>query len=215
MAQEDEQLLRRGVISCDDDEMIKLTRMVLERNIDPEIIARIITDGLAIVGEKFEKGEIFLPELMLAGQGAIKSMALVNEEILKKNMKPLITPAKVVIGTVEGDVHNIGKDIVGSMLMAAGFEVHDLGVNVSASQFFFQAETVKADIVAISALMTTTIIEQEKIIKLFEEKGKRGKYKILIGGGATSRTWAQKVGADGYGADAGEALKIAKNVLKS
>jgi methanogenic corrinoid protein MtbC1 len=215
MREKDELLkLRETVISCDDDdEMIQLTKNVLGKNIDPGKISKKITEAITIVGEKFEKGDLFLPELVIAGNGVMKAMTLINEALLKKNIKPIAPQGKVVIGTVEGDMHNIGKDIVVALLTAAGFEVHNLGVNVPASHFFSAAETMKANIVGISALMTTTMGEQKKITELFEEKGKREKYKILVGGGAVNQAWADQISADGYADNAAEAIILAKEVL--
>jgi len=204
--------LRMRIIACD-DETEQLTKNALESGIVPSAIAKEIMEAIGIVGEKYENNEIFLPELVLAGYGVKKAMDLVNDAFLKMGVKGITSLGKVIIGTVQGDIHNIGKDIVAALLKAAGFEVHDLGVDVPVSQFFSAAETLNADIVGISALLTTTIGEQERIMDFFEKKGRRGEYKIIVGGGAVTQAWADQIGADGYAGNAAGAVKLAKKVL--
>jgi methylmalonyl-CoA mutase cobalamin-binding domain/chain len=139
-------------------------------------------------------------------------MSLVNAEFVKTRTAASVR-GKVVIGTVEGDTHNIGKDTVAALLVAAGFEVHDLGVLVPASRFFSEAEALGADVVGMSALLSTTVAQQKKVIDYFDDKGKREKYKMIVGGGAVDERWAEEIGADGYAENATEAIKLVEQIL--
>jgi methylmalonyl-CoA mutase cobalamin-binding domain/chain len=139
-------------------------------------------------------------------------MSLVNAEIIKRGGSAAIR-GKVLIGTVDGDIHNIGKDIVAALLVAAGFEVHDLGVRVPASRFFSEAEALEVDVIGMSALLSTTAPQQQRVIEYFESKGQRDEYKIIIGGGAVNSDWAEQIGADGYAEDAGQAVSLVEKLL--
>jgi len=164
-----------------------------------------IEDGLAkgaiVVGNKFEKGEIFLPDLVMAAE-AMKAGIDVFESELLKTKKTRKSLGKVVIGTVAGDIHDIGKRIVGTMLFANGFEVADLGVDVPRIKFVEKTREFNANVLGLSALLTTTIIEQGNIIQTLKNEGIREKIKVIVGGAPVSEQWAQNIGADAFATDA-------------
>ena len=198
----------------DEDQAEMLTRRALEDGIDPlELIKEVLIPTLTQVGEDFQEFRIFLPELMLAGEAAKRAGTLLEAAIAAQG-KVLETLGKVVIGTVEGDIHDIGQNIVSSLLSANGFEVTNLGRNVKPSTFLEAAEQQGADIVGMSALMTTTLPMQRRTIKLFEEVGARDKYLLLVGGGAVSERWVEEIGADGFAPDAAAAVELCKTLLE-
>ncbi|MEE8420686.1 MAG: corrinoid protein [Dehalococcoidales bacterium] len=177
-----------------------------------EIIEKGLTPGMKEVGERFARYEIYLPEMMMAGEAWEQAMKVLEPKLLAaggENKKA----GRVVIGTVSGDVHSIGKNIVAAMLKMNGFEVFDVGIDVAASVFVTRAEEVGADIIAASALMSTTMPQQKDIIEHLEARGVRDKYIFLVGGGSTSQEWADSIGADGYGRTAGDAAALALKVM--
>lgn len=163
------------------------------------------------IGEKFGAGEVFLPELMMAGD----AMKAGTEFLVSAIPEGVETPTlgTIVLGTVKGDIHNIGRNIVGSMLIAAGFNVVDIGCDVPNSAFAEAAEKHRADIIGASAIMATTIPMQKDLIDYLEALKIRHKYKIMVGGGSCTKKYAEKIGADGYGENAIEAVKIAKQLV--
>lgn len=169
-----------------------------------------MTETVREVGEKFGRLEIFLPELIMAGDAMKVCMAVLLSKIPKEGIQRAGT---VLIGTVRGDIHDIGRTIVISMLTAAGFQVHDIGKDVPVSKFAEEAMKVNPDIVAASALMTTTIPMLKDLIEYFKAIGIREKYKIMVGGGAVTQKYAEEIGADGYGADAIEAVAVAEKLI--
>ena len=197
----------------DEDQAEILTRQALDAGIDPlDLIKEVLVPTLSKVGEDFQEFRIFLPELMLAGEAAKRATVLLEAAIVAQG-KVLSTLGKVVIGTVEGDIHDIGQNIVSSLLSANGFEVTNLGRNVKPSAFLEAAEQAGADIVGMSALMTTTLPMQRRTIKLFEEVGARDKYKLLVGGGAVNDRWVEEIGADGFAPDAAAAVDLCKRLM--
>lgn len=205
--------LRRTVMSYDVEGATLAAKKAVEVGIDP---LRAIEDGLAQgireVGDKFDKGEIFLPELVMAAE-AMKSALEVLEPKLKKKKKERKTLGRVLLGTVEGDIHNIGKTIVAAMLTANGFEVIDVGVDVPTERFVEKVRELKPDILGLSALLTTTLPAQGAVIETLKKEGLRRTLKVIIGGAPASKEWAEKIGADGYGANAVEAVEVAKKLL--
>ncbi len=205
--------LRRTVMSYDVEGATLAAKKAVEVGIDP---LRAIEDGLAQgireVGDKFDKGEIFLPELVMAAE-AMKSALEVLEPKLKKKKKERKTLGRVLLGTVEGDIHNIGKTIVAAMLTANGFEVVDVGVDVPTERFVEKVRELKPDILGLSALLTTTLPAQGAVIETLKKEGLRRTLKVIIGGAPASKEWAEKIGADGYGANAVEAVEVAKKLL--
>lgn len=174
-----------------------------------EVIEKGYVPGLQRVGELWEQGEYFLPELISSAEAMKAAMAVLKPELDRKNIEAR-SGGKVVIGTVEGDIHDIGKNLVASMLQAGGFEVFDLGADVKLERFIEKAEAVGAGIICLSALLTTTMTNQKRLIGLLREKGLRDKYKVLVGGAPASRKWADEIGADGYAENAVAAVKLVR-----
>jgi trimethylamine corrinoid protein len=167
-----------------------------------------LRDGLRIVGEKFERLEVFLPEMIMAAEAGNAVMEVLGPAMAADGQKAS-SPGTVVIGTAKGDIHTIGKSILAMLLRLAGFEVHDLGEDVSAITFLEKAQSLKADIVAISALMTSTMPGQREVIKLLGEVGARDKVLVMVGGAPVTQEWADEIGADGYSETASGATALA------
>ncbi|MBE3112301.1 MAG: corrinoid protein [Acidobacteria bacterium] len=176
-----------------------------------EVIEKGYVPGLQKVGELWEQGEYFLPELISSAEAMKAAMAVLKPELDRKNIEAQ-RGGKVVIGTVEGDIHDIGKNLVASMLQAGGFEVYDLGADVKLERFIERAEAVGAGIICLSALLTTTMTNQKRLIGLLREKGLRDKYKVLVGGAPASHKWADEIGADGYAENAVAAVKLVRTM---
>lgn len=164
------------------------------------------------IGDRFSCGEIYLPEMLMAAEAWDEAMKLLKPKMLEAG-ESIEKIGTVVIGTVQTDVHEIGKNIVATLLGTAGFEVHDLGVDISASTFIGKAEEVDADIIAASAIMTTTMTYQRDILEHLTASGLRDKYIVLVGGGVVNQKWADEIGADGYGETAVEGVRVAKELL--
>jgi 5-methyltetrahydrofolate--homocysteine methyltransferase len=202
--------LKKGLTN----EAEKLTQQAIEQGMKPlDIVQKILVPTLTDVGKRFQDFEIFLPELMMAGEAAEKVTAIVEEVTLKAG-QPSLNLGTVILGQVEGDMHDIGRNIVGTLLKSHGFKVVDLGRDVPASAFLDAAEKEKADVVALSALMTTTLPAQKRTINLFSEVQKREDYYIIVGGGAVSKEWSTEIGADGFSRDAAGAVELCKTLLK-
>jgi corrinoid protein of di/trimethylamine methyltransferase len=169
--------------------------------------------GIMVVGDRFGKGDMFLPELVAAAE-TMKSSLAILEPKLRENQVAREPLGKIVIATVKDDLHDIGKTMVSSLLMANGFEVIDLGIDVATSIIIDAARENKADMICLSALLTTTIMAQKEVVDALKEMGLRDDFKVVIGGAASSKKWAEEIGADAYGADAQEATEIAIDLLK-
>jgi corrinoid protein of di/trimethylamine methyltransferase len=205
--------LKNAMIALEKDDVVSNTEKSLEAGIEPlEIIEKGLLPGLNTIGEMFEDEEIFLPELMKSAQIFQGAMELLQPKIqeMGTNVKKKGT---VVIGTVKGDMHYIGKNIVKLLMETSGFDVHDLGVDVDPFAFILKADEVNADMIALSALLTTTLIGQKDVIEALEGQGKREKYKVLLGGGAVTKAWADEIGADGYAENAYGAVDLAKSFM--
>lgn len=209
------QKIAAAVLVGSKNDALKWVQKGLGAGMNPlDLITHGLTVGLDQVGDKFEEGEYYLPDMMLAAKamsGAIDYLEPHLEAGRKLEQKD---SARVVIGTVKGDLHSIGKDIVIMMMKAAGMEIYDLGVDVPSEKFAEAVEENRADILGVSALMTTTIQEQKKIIDLLKEKGLRDQVKVIVGGAPLSEEWALKIGADAYAADAIAGVKKIKTMLK-
>jgi corrinoid protein of di/trimethylamine methyltransferase len=210
------QAMRKSVIDGAPDTAAKLARESIEAGVNPlDAINLGYVEGITYVGEKFGCREMFLPD-MLAAAEAMKAAVSVLEPEMKKQGSHREVLGKVVLGTAKGDIHDIGKNLVGTMLSASGFEVFDLGTNVPADKFVDKAKAVDADIVGVSALLTTTMAGQKTVIEALEKDGLRSKVKVIIGGAAVTSKWATDIGADGYARNAVDALDLAKRlVIKS
>jgi 5-methyltetrahydrofolate--homocysteine methyltransferase len=190
-----------------------LTRQALAAGVDPlDLIQNLLVPALTQVGQDFQEFKIFLPELMAAGEAAQAATAILEEAIAASGAKTQ-SPGTVVLGTVQNDVHDIGKNIVNTMLSSHGFKVIDIGRDVSPSKFLDTALQEKADIVAMSALMTTTRPATRSTLNLFNEVGERLKFKIIVGGGCIDQAWADEIGADGYAPDAAAAVDLCKKLV--
>jgi trimethylamine corrinoid protein len=174
-----------------------------------EVVEHGYVPGLQKVGELWERGEYFLPELITSAEAMKAAMSVLDPELNRLNAGGR-AGARVVIGTVEGDIHDIGKNLVASLLQAGGFEVTDLGVDVKLERFIEAAEAAGAGLICLSALLTTTMTNQRRFIELLEQKGLRARYKVLVGGAPASRKWAEDIGADGFAENAVAAVKAAK-----
>jgi len=176
------------------------------------VIDQGLLPGLNVIGEQFEDEEIFLPELMQAALAFQAAMTILEPKI-KEEGTAGEKKGVVVLGTVKGDLHSIGKNILKLLYETSGFEAHDLGIDVDLFSFINKAKEVDADIIAISALLTTTLVGQRDVIDALKDAGERDRYKVLVGGGATTREWAESIGADGWAATAYEAVTLSTSLV--
>jgi corrinoid protein of di/trimethylamine methyltransferase len=205
--------LKNTLVEGKPDETVELTRKALQAGIEPMMIIRKgLTEGMDIVGERFQTGEFFLPNLVIAASGMKQAMEILKPE-LESNQQATDSLGTVVIGSVAGDIHEIGKSLVATMLSVNGFEVHDLGVDVANKTFVAKVKETGANILGLSALLTTTMTIQRQVINELEEAGVRDKVKVLIGGAPISQEWADTIGADGYAEDAIGAVELAKRLV--
>jgi len=203
-----------AVLEGKKEDTLNSVRQGLEAGLDPlAMITAGLSAGLEQVGDKFECGEYYLPDMMLAAEAMSSAIDLLEPYLETGKTGKSVQAGRVVIGTVKGDLHSIGKDIVIMMMKAAGMEIFDLGVDVSPERFIAAVEDNRADVLGISALMTTTISEQKKVIDLLSEKGLRDRVKVIVGGAPLSEEWAQKIGADAYAADAIAGVRKIKTML--
>ena|SRR5436190_9441055 len=170
--------------------------------------------GMHDVGEQFARGQMYLPDMMASAEAMRAAMAVLDPE-LKKQGAERPKAGIVVLGTTKGDIHEIGKTLVGTLLTAHGFQVHDLGVDVSGEKFAAKAKEVGADIVGISALLTTTMRNQKTVIEALVKSGLRAHLKVMVGGAPVTRRWADEIGADGYAKDAMSAVALARELMQS
>jgi corrinoid protein of di/trimethylamine methyltransferase len=204
-----------AIQSFNKESTLNAVKKGLRIGVDPsEIIEKGIANGLRIIGDKYENGELFLMHLVAAAELAQKVVRdLLEPEIKRKKAMERKSLGKVVIGTVAGDIHDIGKNIVASMLFAAGFDVIDLGKDVPAEEFAKKAEEVGANIVGASALLSTTLPVQKEIIETLKAMGIRDKVKVIFGGAPCTLEWVTEIGGDGYAENAIEAVKVAKRLI--
>lgn len=205
--------LKEAVMHYDKEGAANWAKKALAEGIDPLKAADALTEAASEIGAGFSRGELFLPDLVGATEAMQSAMPLIQEAI-KQAGKVHQTLGTVVIGTVLGDIHSIGKDMVCTLLTAGGFTVQDLGVNVSAEAFLEAAKRYEADIIAMSALLTTTAPEQRKVIEALQEENLRDKVKVMVGGGAVTEEFAREIGADGYGATAPDAVELAQRLMR-
>jgi corrinoid protein of di/trimethylamine methyltransferase len=205
--------MAQAVIDGEEEEAAALARQALDQGVDPlEAINKGYSAGMDVVGELYASGEYFLPDLILGGE-AMKAALAVLEPALKASGRSRQVLGIVVLGTVKGDIHEIGKSLVGSMLSANGFEVFDLGIDVESDEFAAKAREYNADIVALSALLTTTMLHQREIIEHLAEAGVRDRVKVMVGGSPVTQSWADQIGADGFAEDAANAVAVAKRLM--
>jgi len=205
--------MSQSIIDGEVEEAERLAKQAIERDIDPlDAVNRGFVVGVNYVGEQFSNGEMFLPDLVLAGEAMKAAIAVLEPEMAKRGTERK-TLGKVVLGTVEGDIHEIGKTLVGTMLSASGFEVFDMGVDVPVASFVEKAREVEADIIGLSALLTTTMVKQRDVIEALDDVGLRGKVKVMVGGAPVTSSWTEEIGADGYSEDAIGAVAVAKRLV--
>ena len=205
--------LQEIVILGEPEQARKLATQALEAGLAPlTIIEKALNPGMQIVGDRFESGEYFIPDLVMAAEAMKAAMEVLEPELIARQEQRHVL-GTVVIGTVEGDIHEIGKSLVATMLGAAGFQVYDLGVDVPAGEFVKQVQETGANVVGLSALLTTTMRNQETVIEALKEAGLRERVKVVIGGAPTSTEWAQTIGADGYAENANETVAVVKGLL--
>jgi trimethylamine corrinoid protein len=200
--------LRNAIREYNGNLAAESARKSVELGIDPVEALDVMTVAVREIGDAFGRGELWLPDLVGASEAMQAAVPIIEEEI-KKGGKDRESLGIVVVGTVLGDIHSIGKTMVTTLLTAAGFKVHDLGVNVNASGFLEAVKKYKANLLALSALMTTTCVEQEKIIQALKNEGVRDQVKVMVGGAAVTEEFAKTIGADGYDPTAPGAVKLA------
>jgi len=206
--QEIVQGLYMGILAFDKATTLKMAQAAIDQDLDiPEVIQQAMTPAIVEVGKRFEAGKLYLPELQLSADTFATAMEMLRPKLLesKINLQP---KGRVVIGTVKGDIHSIGKDLVATMLKVGGFEVTDLGVDVPTFTFLEQAEKTKANVIALSALLNTTMPAQREVIEALTKQKMRNKFKVIVGGAPIDQKWADKIGADAYGENAVEALRL-------
>jgi methanogenic corrinoid protein MtbC1 len=205
--------LIQAVVELEEQKSYSLVKALLDEGVNPKEIIEILRKGVEIIGEKFNKKEYFLTELVMAGE-IFQESANILESALKKEAETSKSMGVVVIGTVKGDVHDIGKNIFVTLLQAAGYEVHDLGVDIAAEKFINKVKETKADIVAYSGLLTVALESMKKTTEALRLAGLREKVKIIIGGLPVDEMWMNEAGADAYTDNAFKGVKIVSNWLK-
>jgi corrinoid protein of di/trimethylamine methyltransferase len=209
------ELLAKIIESIDEGDpelTVELTRQAVAEGIEPlVIIEEGLIPGMDIVGKKFAEGEYFLPNLIISASGMQDAMQLL-EPVLRERHQVARSAGTVVIGTVRGDIHEIGKSLVATMLSVNGFKVHDLGVDVAIETFIAKIKETNANLLGLSALLTTTMTVQKEVIRALEAAGLRQQVKVMVGGAPVNASWAAEIGADGYAEDAIQAVALARQL---
>ena len=207
------QAMAQSIIDGDSDAATALAQQSIGQGIDPlEAINQGFVVGVNHVGDAFSRGEAFLPELVMAGEAMKSAVSTLEPEMARRGTQRDVHGI-VVLGTIAGDIHDIGKTLVGTMLSASGFKVHDLGVDVPITVLIEKALEVKADIIGVSALLTTTMVRQRDVIEALEDMNLRDEIQVMVGGAPVTREWVDEIGADGYSEDAIGAVVVAKQLL--
>jgi len=205
--------MAQSIIDGEAEQAVSLAQKSIELQIHPlDAITKGFVAGVSYIGEQFGKGEAFLPELVMAGEAMKAAIATLEPELRKVGQAREVL-GRVVLATVEGDIHEIGKTLVGTMLSASGFEVYDLGVDASAEKIIGKAIEVNADLIGMSALLTTTMVRQREVIEELDKEGLRPRIRVIVGGAPITKDWAEKIKADGTSEDAVGAVKLAKQLL--
>ena len=202
--------LSDGVVEMDEEKVIRASRSVVEACYGAyEAIEKGLSHGMDRAGRLFDEGEYFVPELLICSDAMYAGLDILTPHI---NTEAGVQKKKIVIGVIEGDTHDIGKNLVRIMLETSGFEIIDLGRDVPARRFVDKAKEVGADIIAVSTLMTTTMPGMSDIISFLKEEGVRDRFKVIVGGGPISQSFADRIGADGYAVNAAAAVKLVKQI---
>jgi len=205
--------LATAVLEGDETKARENAQEALARQMDPlEAVEEGLSRGMAVVGQRFENGEAYLPDLLIATETFKAAIEILQPEI-EAQQKQMAKKGTVVIGTVRGDMHSIGKNIVATVLETNGYDVVDIGVDNPALEFIEQARKAKADVIALSSLMTTTMPAQREVIETLEEMGLRDLYFVIVGGGPVNQEWADEIDADGYGETAIHAAELVQELL--
>jgi 5-methyltetrahydrofolate--homocysteine methyltransferase len=201
--------LAEAVIRGDQATAVSVTKAALQEKTAPkEILDQGLIAGMDVVGDRFKKNEIYIPEVLIAARAMKMAMEVLEPELVKAGVKPI---GKFLVGTVQGDLHDIGKNLVAMMMKGAGFEVIDLGVDVSPDKFAAEAKAKGANLIGMSALLTTTMPGMEKTIKALKQAGVQAK--VMVGGAPVTQSFADKIGANGYAPDAASAVDTAKSLV--
>jgi corrinoid protein of di/trimethylamine methyltransferase len=207
------QAMAQSIIDGDTEVAEQLARQSIAQGIDPlEAINKGFVVGVNHVGSEFSCGNAFLPELVMAGEAMKVAVSTLEPEMARLGTAREMV-GRVVLGTIHGDIHDIGKTLVGTMLSASGFQVYDLGVDVPIDSLIGKAREVNADIIGVSALLTTTMVRQRDLIKALEAQGLRSRIKVMVGGAPVTREWMAEIGADGYSEDAIGSVQVARQLL--
>ncbi len=205
--------MAQSIIDGDSEAAEQLARQAIEQGIDPlDAINQGFVLGVNHVGSEFACGNAFLPELVMAGEAMKTAVSTLEPEMARLGTSREVL-GKVVIGTIHGDIHDIGKTLVGTMLSAAGFQVFDLGVDVPVEKLVGKAREVNADIIGVSALLTTTMVRQRDVVEALEDMGMRPQVKVMVGGAPVTKEWVAEIGADGYSEDAIGAVAVARQLV--
>ncbi|MHB9094242.1 MAG: glycine betaine-specific corrinoid protein MtgC [Eubacteriales bacterium] len=206
--------IKQAVIDGDDELAAELAQKVLDEGINPvEAVQEGFIKGIDEIGTKWKSGEAFLPDVMMAADALKAGLTLLEPAVAESGSQEGEPVGRIVLGTVAGDIHDIGKNIVGALLTAAGFKVYDIDIDQSAQSFLAKAEEVGADIIAASALLTTTMGEQKALVKYLVEKNLRDQYRVIVGGGPTTKEWGDEIGADGWAETADQAVELCKELV--
>ena len=206
--------MRQSIIDGVPDTASGLAQQALAAGVAPlDAINHGYVPGMHDVGEQFARGEMFLPDMMASAEAMRSAMAVLEPELKRLGAERPMAGV-VVLGTTKGDIHEIGKTLVGTLLTAHGFRVHDLGVDVPGEKFAAKARELSADIVGVSALLTTTMRNQKGVIESLEKAGLRSTVKVMVGGAPVTRRWAEEIGADGYAKDAMSAVALARELME-
>ncbi len=207
------EMAAQHIVDADEDAIEKLAHAYLDEGFDPvEMIENGLSEGIRKLGDLFDRGEVFLPQLIIASEAMTKGVSILEQALPQDQVGKKL--AKIVLGTIEGDVHDIGKGILVTMLRVYGFEVIDLGRDVPVATFVEKAKEINADVVGSSALMTTTMVGQKALEKALKEAGLRDKLITMLGGAATTKYWAAKIGANFWAETAGDTVIKLKEIFK-
>jgi corrinoid protein of di/trimethylamine methyltransferase len=213
MSQEVLVKIKESLVNLDLDKTVDFVKKAIELGFKPMDIVNAMADGMKIVGDLYEKGVYFVADLIVASE-IFKEVMNILEPLIRREREVVKPIGRVVIGTVEGDIHDIGKNLVVTMLRANGFEVIDLGVDVSPQKFVEAVKQYKPDIVGMSALLTSTMINMKKVIEALKKEGLRDKVKVIVGGAPLTERFAKEIGADAYGENAVIAVEICKKLVE-
>ncbi|MFQ5796048.1 MAG: corrinoid protein [Candidatus Bipolaricaulia bacterium] len=204
--------LQQAVLVGDEETVQQLTETALEGGVAPgDLLDQALISAMDQVGEEFSCGQRYIPEMLISAEAMKAAMEILKPKLIESQVK---AKGKVVMGTVEGDLHDIGQSLVSMMLEGAGFEIHTLGTETLADRFVTAVREHEADLVGMSALLTTTMTNMPKVIEAFEAAGLRDRVKIMIGGAPVTQEYADKIGADGFAPDAASAVKLAERLLE-